>query len=159
VKLAEQARLNRRHRDELADWYQREHGPQLNVGELVWGAWSIPEGDVGVLPDVAAKDVLELGCGGAQWSIALARRGARVVGVDNSARQLEHAEQLVARAGVDVTLVHATAEDVPLAAGSFDIVLSDHGALSWGEPHRVVPEAARVLRSGGVLVLTSRARS
>jgi SAM-dependent methyltransferase len=151
MELSEQARRNRELWDGLADGYQREHGAQLDVDAPAWGQWSIPEADVGVLPDVAGRDVLELGCGGAQWSIVLARLGARVVALDNSARQLEHARELVTRAGVDVKLIHASAEDVPLADDSFDVVLSDHGALSWGEPHSVVREAARLLRSGGVL--------
>ena len=57
-----------------------------------------------ILGDVAGKDVLELGCGAAQWSILLAQRGARAVGLDNSARQFEHARRLIAEAGVDVRL-------------------------------------------------------
>jgi len=36
----------------------------------------IPESRLKVLGEVAGKDVLDLGCGAAQWSIALARRGA-----------------------------------------------------------------------------------
>lgn len=148
---SEQSLRNRKMWDGLADWYQQEHGPQLNVDELVWGQWSIPEAELGVLGDVAGRDVLELGCGGAQWSVALAKRGARVVGLDNSARQLEHARELVRAAGVDVQLVHASGESVPLPDGSFDVVLSDHGALSWAEPSGVVPEVGRLLRSGGVL--------
>ena len=53
--------------------------------------WQLPESELRVLGDVAGKDVLELGCGAAQWSILLAGQGARVVGLDNSERQLEHA--------------------------------------------------------------------
>ncbi len=37
-----------------------------------WGVWRIPETELGVLGDVSGLDVLELGCGAAQWSIALA---------------------------------------------------------------------------------------
>ena len=40
-------------------------------------------------------------CGAAQWSIWLARQGARVTGIDLSARQLAHARRdLIARFGV-----------------------------------------------------------
>ena len=53
-------------------------------GQIRWGLWQIPESELGILGDVAGKDVLELGCGAAQWSILLARQGARVVGLDNS---------------------------------------------------------------------------
>jgi len=56
-----------------------------------WGVWQIPEDEIHALGEVAGKDVLELGCGAAQWSIELAGRGARPVGLDLSERQLEHA--------------------------------------------------------------------
>src|SRR2546422_4881810 len=62
--------------------------------DLTWGLWSIPETEVQVLPDVAGKDVVELGCGTAYWSAWLARRGARVVGLDLTERQLDTARTL-----------------------------------------------------------------
>jgi SAM-dependent methyltransferase len=152
MPISEQDRRNREHWDREADQYQQLHAQQLNVDEPVWGAWSIPEAELEMLGEVAGKDVLELGCGAAQWSIALAKRGARVVGLDNSGRQLEHARRLMTEAGVDFPLMHASAEAVPLPDESFDLVLSDHGALSWCDPHAAAPEAARLLRSGGLLV-------
>ena len=119
-------------------------------GGLAWGTSQIPEAELRILGDVAGKDVLELGCGAAQWSIALARAGARPVGLDLSARQLEHARRLMAEAGVDFPLIHASAEAVPLPDASFDIVFCDHGAMTFADPYRTVPEAARLLRPGGL---------
>jgi len=143
--------VNRAYWDSWSDEYQQLHASQLNVDEPVWGTWSIPESELGVLGDVAGKDVLELGCGAAQWSIVLAKRGARVVGLDNSARQLEHARRLMADAGIDFPLVHSPAESTPFDDEQFDVVFCDHGALSWADPLVVVPEAARLLRPGGLL--------
>jgi SAM-dependent methyltransferase len=151
MPVSDQALRNREHWDRQADEYQAVHGPQLNVDELIWGTWSIPESEVGALGEIEGKDVLELGCGAARWSLELARRGARPVGLDNSGRQLEHARRLLADAKVDFPLVHASAEEIPRRAASFDIVISDHGALSWADPYVVVPEVARVLRQGGTL--------
>jgi SAM-dependent methyltransferase len=54
------------------------------------------------------------------------------------------------RRGVSFPLIHASAEAVPLLDGSFDIVFCDHGAMSFADPHRTVPEAARLLRPGGL---------
>jgi ubiquinone/menaquinone biosynthesis C-methylase UbiE len=103
---------------------------------------------------VKGKDVLELGCGAAQWSILLARLGARPVGIDNSERQLEHARQALAAAGLDFPLIHAAAESIPLPDESFDIVFDDHGANRFADPYQWVPEAGRLLRPGGLLAFS-----
>jgi SAM-dependent methyltransferase len=103
---------------------------------------------------VTGKDVLEFGCGAAQWSIALVGLGARTVGLDLSPKQLEHARQAMAEAGVDFPLIEASAEAVPLKDATFDIVFCDHGAFNFADPRRLVPEAARLLRPGGLLVFS-----
>ncbi|MHB8577124.1 MAG: class I SAM-dependent methyltransferase, partial [Dehalococcoidia bacterium] len=96
------------------------------------------------------KQLLELGCGGAQWSIQLAEAGARSIGLDLSERQLVHALMLMQDAGQVVPLVQASAEDLPFKDGSFDVVYCDYGAMVFADPYRTVPEAARVLRPGGL---------
>jgi SAM-dependent methyltransferase len=137
--------------DAQSDSYQERHGPQLDdSGGAAWGLWQIPEFELRVLGDVADRDVLEFGCGAAQWSIALHRLGARVVGLDLSARQLEHARDLMNAAGVEFPLVRANAEATPFPDGSFDIIFCDHGAMTFADPYGTVPEAARLLRDGGL---------
>ena len=153
-ELPEHARRNRAHWDATADAYQDRHGTFIGRPEPRWGIWQIPESELQILGDVAGRDVLELGCGAAQWSILLALRGARVVGLDNSQRQLEHARRGMAEAGVDFPLVHASAESVPLDEESFDVVFCDHGAFGWADPRLVMPEASRLLRRGGLLAFS-----
>ena len=146
------AERNRQEWDSDSDRYQAQHGGDL-AGEraAAWGVWRLPEAELQVLGDVAGRDVLELGCGAAQWSIVLAQRGARATGLDQSARQLAHARELVARAGVAVELVQASAEAVPRPDASFDVVFCDHGAMGFADPLVLIPEAARLLRPGGLL--------
>ena len=151
MSLPEDAIRNRAAWDRASDEYQALHHAQLAQHLCAWGTWQIPEDHLHVLGAVAGKDVLEFGCGAAQWSIGLAQRGARPVGFDNSARQLEHARRLHAQYGVHLLLVHASAEQVPLPDRSFDVVFCDHGAMSFADPRRTVPEAARLLRDGGCL--------
>jgi SAM-dependent methyltransferase len=103
---------------------------------------------------VNGKDVLEFGCGAAQWSIALAALGARPVGLDLSPRQLEHARRAMAEAGVDFPLIEASAEAVPEKRATFDIVFCDHGAFNFADPRHLVPEASRLLRPGGLLAFS-----
>ena len=84
----------------------------------------------------------------------LAVAGARPVGLDLSDRQLEHARRLMAEAGLDFPLLHASAEAVRCPTRSFDIVFCDHGAMTFADPYRTVPEAARLLRPGGLLAFS-----
>jgi SAM-dependent methyltransferase len=153
-RASEEALRNRAYWDRQSDEYQKRHREFIGRPEPRWGVWQIPESELRVLGDVSGKDVLELGCGAAQWSILLAKQGARPVGLDNSERQLEHARELMAEAGVDFPLVHSSAEDVPLADESFDVVFCDHGAFTFADPYELVPEAARLLRPGGLLAFS-----
>jgi SAM-dependent methyltransferase len=120
--------------------------------EITWGVWETPESELGVLGDVAGLDVVELGCGTAYFSAWLARRGARAVGVDPTPAQLDTARRLQQATGIELELVEATGEDVPLPDASFDLVLSEYGASIWADPYRWIPEAARLARPGGRLV-------
>jgi len=142
---------NRAFWDADSDAYQEVHGDDLAARPLAWGAWRRPEAELGVLGVVTGRDVLELGCGGAQWSAALARSGARAIGMDLSAGQLGHARRHCTESGATVPLVLASGEVLPFADGSFDVVFCDHGAMSFCDPARTLPESARVLRSGGLL--------
>ena len=55
---------------------------------------------------------------------------------------------------MEFPLVEASAEDVPLADESFDLVFCDHGAFNFADPRRLVPESARLLRPGGLLAFS-----
>ena len=147
VTERDHVRYNRAFWDGDSDAYQDAHGDALDHAPLAWGAYRIPESELQILGDVGGRDILELGCGAAQWSIALARLGARIVGLDLSQRQLEHARQRDAR----VPLVNANGEQLPFTSNSFDIVFCDHGAMSFCEPTTILAEVARVLRPAGTL--------
>ena len=87
--LTDHAARNRAMWDGYSDEYQATHGDDLAAsGGYAWGTTQIPESELRILGDVAGRDILEFGCGAAQWSIALARLGARPVGLDLSERQL-----------------------------------------------------------------------
>ncbi len=148
---SEHVRRNRAYWDAQADAYQEAHGARLEETAMAWGVWRIAEAEVGALGDVRGKDVLELGCGAAQWSVALAGLGARPTGVDVSEAQLAHARRAQEAAGVSFPLALGSAEELPFEDGSFDVVFADHGAMGFIDPRHGVPEAARVLRAGGLL--------
>jgi len=152
VSVSDHERRNRAFWDADADDYQAVHAPRLDGA--TWGVWQLPESELAIVGDVEGLDVLELGCGDARWSLHLAHGGARVVALDQSRGQLRHARTLLDATATRVPLLCASAEAVPLAPGSFDLVMCDHGAMSFCDPDRAVAEVARLLRTGGRLVFS-----
>jgi SAM-dependent methyltransferase len=132
------------------NWIER--GRRAWADEPSWGIWAAPESELRLLPeDLDGKDAVELGCGTGYGSAWLARRGAKVVGLDNSGAQLRTAAMLQEEFGLRFPLVHADAEHLPFADDSFDIAISEYGAAIWCDPYAWIPEAARVLRPSGHL--------
>jgi SAM-dependent methyltransferase len=92
-----------------------------------------------------ARQVLELGCGTGRL---LARIDAPVrIGVDLSPAMLAQAR----RRGLAV--VHADAQALPFAAGSFDAILAPRGLFRYLDYERAFCECARVLAPGGRLAV------
>ena len=118
-----------------------------------WGIWHVPESELKLIPDdMTGMRAIELGCGTAYVSAWMARRGAEVVGIDNSEKQLDTARRLAAEHRVDLELVHGNAEDLPYPNESFDYAISEYGAAIWADPYKWIPEAHRVLVPGRSLV-------
>lgn len=133
--------------------YTDARAEQAWQDEHSWGIWQVPESEVHALPEVAGKDVVELGCGTAYVSAWLKRAGAaRVVGIDPTPAQLETARRCNEKFDLGIELIEAVAESVPLPDASFDLAVSEYGASIWADPYKWIPEAARLLRSGGRLV-------
>ena len=96
--LPEHVATNRAFWDGLAAEYVDSGRRNWESEEPTWGIFAVPESEVGVLPAaIDGRDSIELGCGTGYVSAWLARRGARPVGIDNSAEQLETARALPQR--------------------------------------------------------------
>jgi ubiquinone/menaquinone biosynthesis C-methylase UbiE len=152
IDPAEAIAGNRRAWDKESAEYQRQHSAFLTDNALAWGIWRVPEATLRLLGDVAGKLMLEFGCGGAQYSIALAQAGARTIGLDISEQQLRHASENLGASKAHVPLVQASAHMTPFRDEVFDVVFADYGATTFTDPHLTVPEAARVLKPGGLFV-------
>ena len=121
--------------------------------EITWGQWHIPDSELRLLPDLAGRDIVELGCGTAYFGAWLKKAGAgRVVGVDVTPAQLETARRLNEEFGLGLELLEENAERTSLPAGSFDLVVSEYGASIWCDPWLWIAEAARLLRPRGELI-------
>jgi SAM-dependent methyltransferase len=152
-KLLEHVARNRAYWDDLARQYVEAGESAWAQEEPAWGIWHVPEAELQVFSEqLSGKDAIELGCGTAYISAWLSRRGARVVGIDNSEAQLGTARRLQRQYGLDFPLIHGDTEEIAYSDASFDFAISEYGACLWADPHRWVPEAARLLRPGGQLV-------
>lgn len=153
-------RANRTYWDGSAADYLAEHGSFLGASEFIWCPEGIHESEVGLLGDVARRQILEVGCGAGQCSRWLAEQGALATGVDLSSGMLEQAsrlqrEQPLAPDAVPPTFLQADARSLPFPSGSFDIAFSSYGALPFVKDAEVVlGEVARVLRPGGTWVFS-----
>src|SRR5438105_5606309 len=100
-------------------------GAQLPTDVAHYGPDIPTETEFRLLGDLKGKRVLELGCGGAQCSIAFAKQGAHAIGIDFSAEQLAFARRLCEREGVKVELRQGDLADLAyLRAESVDLVFS-----------------------------------
>ncbi|HEX5466538.1 MAG TPA: class I SAM-dependent methyltransferase [Candidatus Limnocylindrales bacterium] len=123
------------------------------LDEPAWGVWGVSEAELGLLPaDMRGLRAIELGCGTGYVSGWMARRGATVTAIDNSAEQLATARRLADQYGAEITFLHGDAERVALPEGSFDFAISEYGAAIWCDPRVWIPEAHRLLTPGGRLV-------
>ena len=139
--------------DRLSPIYQAHH--EFSTMDVHYGPWAPLERDLQLLGDVEGLRILDLGCGGGQCSIAFARQGAIVTGVDLSEVQLAYARRLAAQEDVAVRLVQASAEDLSaLASGSYDLVFSVNTLTYVARAAACLAECCRVLVRGGRLVLS-----
>ena len=134
------------------------NGDGTLVGDVIgYGPDIGTEEDFRLLGDVKGKRVLELGCGNAQRSIALARQGATAIGIDFSEAMIEAAKRLCERQNTRVELRHGDLADLAfLRTDSVDLVLSVYALSYVPDYERVFRQANRVLKAGAPLVFSLR---
>jgi SAM-dependent methyltransferase len=150
-------RINRAHWDALAAVHGQD--AYYDTEALVAGADSLRAAEAAGVREavgaVAGLDVLHLQCHIGFDSISLARRGARVVGVDFSPGSLEKARALARRCEVDIEFVEGDATALPVELHNrFDLVYATIGVIPWIDDLTAwMRSATAALRGGGRLLL------
>jgi SAM-dependent methyltransferase len=106
------------------------------VAEWKRGADSLNSYELELLGDVGGKDLLHLQCHFGQDTLSLARRGARVTGVDFAGDAITLARSLATELGLDAQFVEANVYDLatessPLRGRTFDLVFASYGVIGW----------------------------
>jgi len=108
------------------------------------------------IPPGEYNDVLDVGCGTGWATQAMIDRfrPARVTGVDPSEGMLEQFQAKLGNLdGVEVSLLQAGVEDMPVAPASFDLAICSM-AYHWFQHRWVAAEQiARALKPGGVVAI------
>lgn len=110
--------------------------------------------DLPLLGDVSGLRGVHLQCHIGTDTISLTRLGASMTGLDFSGLAIAAATRLAAAAGADASFVQADVYDAPglLQPGSFDLVYTGVGALTWlPDIRRWARVVADLLRPGGRL--------
>lgn len=106
-----------------------------------------------MLGPVAAKQVLDVGCGDGELSVRLAQQGARITGLDAEPRMLAAARSRASQCGQTVEFIEGDVGQLPFSDGTFDIVVAVTVLCFVPDAERALSEMARVLKPGGRLVI------
>src|SRR6266480_1460896 len=101
----------------------------------------------------AGLAVLDAGCGEGYLSRILASNGATVTGVDSSARLIEAARTQNPADALPVSFDVGSVDELPYRDSTFDLVVCNHLINDQDRPRKPVSGFARVLRSGGRLII------
>src|SRR5262245_57037441 len=108
--------------------------------------------DIGIEPRM---QVLDLGCGDGTTALPAARQGADVLGVDIASNLVAAGNQRAQKEGLtNVRFQEGDASNLDdLRDDSFDLTLSNFGAMFAPKPFDVAQEMVRVTRPGGRIVM------
>ncbi len=140
--------------DLMSDEYQASS--DISLEDVHYSPLSFGEKTANLIGDIAGKEYVELGCGGAQNSIVLAKLGANVTAVDLSSNQLSHAAHTCERLGISVNLLQANIQSLNyFSDNKFDGIISVFALEFIEDIDNFFSESNRILKKNGVLIIST----
>ncbi len=123
--------------------------------DIHYGPGSPNEKHLKLLGNLKGKKVLEIGCGGAQCGIAMAKQGAKVTGIDISEEQLKFAKNLAEKNKVNIKFYQGDIKSLKqIKSNSQDIVFSAFALHYVDNLNKCFKEVYRVLKKKGIFVFS-----
>ena len=123
--------------------------------DIHYGPGSPNEKNLKLMGKLKGKKILELGCGGAQCGIAMAKQGAKVTGIDISEKQLKFAKNLAKKNNVNITFYKGDIINLKkVKSNSYDIVFSAWALQYVSNLIKCFKEVNRILRKEGMFVFS-----
>lgn len=133
--------------------YQRESKIPVDIH---YGPGAPNENKLRLLGNLKGKRILEIGCGGAQCGISMAKKGAKVTGMDISNEQLKFAKDLAEKNKVEITFYQGDIINLnKIKSDSQDIVFTAWALHYVGNLKKCFEEVRRVLKKGGIFILST----
>ena len=134
--------------DNLSEFY---HNKRLRGND--WNAIIEQPTTFSLLGKVKGKKVLDAGCGSGIYSKILAKKGAKVFGLELSGEMLKLAKQHCSKENINFK--QGSIDKLPYKKNSFDIVVASLVIHYLAKPERAFKEFNRVLKKDGILVFST----
>ena len=144
--------INRNSWDRQAARYQA--GADFLFTEVDFGDRDLPtEKDLNMIGNVNGKKVLEIGCGGANCGISLAKQGGIVTCSDLSKEQISFAKANAEREKVKIKFIVSPMEEIEFN-NEFDIVISMAALMYVKDIDKVFGNVNKCLKNNGIFVFS-----
>ena len=134
------------------NWRSESYGDDADKSETIAAKWESIIGELAI--GAGGRQALDIGTGRGQVAVYLARAGFAVTGIDLSENMIDCARQNARRQDLDIDFRTGDAEHLAFDDDAFDVLVSRNLLWTLPRPQRALEEWRRVLRPGGLLVVS-----